>query len=372
MYIHIFSKNKKNLIGILLSGIFFFSCCTSNRPVKTTSEKEKHPVKKNIFEIIDPPQQEIVYFGESIAVQLKCKKNFMPDSISANIGNTPVGITGTGDLEYTLFPKHETAGRKNITLTVYYNDSLHERLNLKIMSLPKEPPRDISYKVIRSFYHDPEAYIQGLLFYKGYLYESTGQPNRSSIRKTDPLNGEILRKKDLEPQYFGEGLSLVGNELYMLTYHARKVFVFDLETFELKRNYNLQTDEGWGLTYNGKDLILSDGSAYIYYFEPEYFSLDKQIEICDNRGLVHSLNEMEITPYGLFANIYTKNNIVLIDPDKGIVTGNLDLTKLIPETVPRNADYCLNGIAYNKKTDTFYITGKQWPVMYEVKLNLDF
>jgi glutaminyl-peptide cyclotransferase len=372
MYTNIFFMNRKNLIGILVSGIFFFSCCTSNKPVKTATEKEKHPVKKNIFEIIAPSQQETVYFGESIALQLKGKKKTVPDSLSANLDNNNVGLTKTGDLDYTLFPRAETAGRKNIILTVYYNDSLRERLNLKIMLLPKEAPKDISYKVIRSFYHDPEAYIQGLLFYKGYLYESTGQPNRSSIRKTNPQNGEVLRKKDLEPQYFGEGLSLVGNELYMLTYHARKVFVFDLETFEPKRNYNLQTEEGWGLTYNGKDLILSDGSAYIYYFEPEYFSLDRQIEICDNKGLVHSLNEIEITPYGLFANIYTKNNIVLIDPDKAIVTGNLDLTGLIPENIPRNADYCLNGIAYNKKTDTFYITGKQWSVMYEIKLDLDF
>jgi glutamine cyclotransferase len=118
-------------------------------------------------------------------------------------------------------------------------------------------------------------------------------------------------------------------------------------------------------------MIISDGSAYLYFFDPEYFTLINQIEVCDNQGLIDSINELEITPYGLFANIYTKSNIVLIDIEKSIIKGILDLSALVPDNLPQNADYVLNGIAYNEKTNTFYVTGKQWPLMFEIKLLLD-
>jgi glutamine cyclotransferase len=361
----------KDFLILLFTSVLFFSCCTTNKSSKQNTTKKKSPSKNKLFNVINPQHEKTVYFDEPLLVELKSRKNILPDSVTASIGNEILDIQKEEELKYLLPLNLITAGRKNITLTLYFNDTLNEKHNVKIVSLPKESPKNIQYEVIRSFYHDPESYTQGLLYHKGYLYESTGQPNRSSVRKVDPENGEVLRKKDLESKYFGEGLSLLKDELYMLTYHAQKVFVFDLETFEEKRSYKLQTREGWGMEYNGKEMVVSDGSATLYYFEPEHFTLEKQIEICDNRGLVHSLNELELTPYGLFSNIYTKNDIVLIDTDRAIVTGILDLSGLIPENVPRNADYCLNGIAYNKETKTFYVTGKQWPIMYEIKLIID-
>lgn len=356
---------------LLIAGILFFSCCSTNKSSNQSSQKKNNLPKNKTFSVIKPLQEEIVYFGDPLSIEFKSKKKTLPDSVFATIGKTVLDVKKEEDLKYSLPLNLNTAGRKNITVTLIFNDTLDEKHTVKIVSLPKESPKIIQYKVVRSFSHDPESYTQGLLYHKGYIYESTGQANRSSVRKIDPKNGDVLRKKDLESKYFGEGLSLLENELYMLTYHAQKVFVFDLETFEEKRSYKLQTREGWGMEYNGEEMIVSDGSATLYYFEPEYFTLEKQIEICDNKGLVHSLNELEFTPFGLFANIYTKNDIVLIDTENAIVTGILDLTELIPEDVPRNADYCLNGIAYNNETKTFYVTGKQWPIMYEIKLIID-
>jgi glutamine cyclotransferase len=369
-------KNKNFLAStgfyiMFIAGVLFFSCCSTNQSSKQSNRKKTNLPKSKIFSVINPLQEEIVYFGDPLSVEFKSKKKILPDSVSASIGKTILEIKSEEDLTYSLPLKLNTAGRKNITFTLFFNDTLVEKHNVKIVSLPKESPKILRYEVVRSFFHDPEAYTQGLLYHDGFIYESTGQANRSSVRKIDPANGDVLRKKDLESKYFGEGLSLLKNELYMLTYHAQKVFVFDLETFEEKRNYKLQTREGWGMEYNGEEMIVSDGSATLYYFEPEYFTLEKQIEICDNKGLVHSLNELELTPFGLFANIYTKNDIVLIDTESAIVNGILDLTELIPENVPRNADFCLNGIAYNDKSRTFYVTGKQWPIMYEIKLIID-
>lgn len=364
--------SHKGFFVLVITGVLFLSCCTTNQS-NIQSEKTKiHKPKNKIFEVISPLQEKTIYWGESLIVEFKSRKKVLPDSISASVGDENLAINKEEDLKYTLPLNFKTAGRKNITLTLFLNDTLSEKHYLKIVSLPKETPKAIQFKVIRSFPHDPEAYTQGLLYHNGYIYESTGQPNRSSVRKVDPKNGEVLRKKDLEPHYFGEGLSLVKDELYMLTYHAQKVFVFDLQSFEEKRNYKLQTREGWGMEFNGEEMIVSDGSATLYYFEPEYFTLKKQIEICNNKGLVHSLNELELTPYGLLANIYTKNIIVLIDLEKAVVKGILDLSEIIPEDVPRNADYCLNGIAYNEKSKTLYVTGKQWPIMYEIRLDVEF
>ena len=155
----------------------------------------------------------------------------------------------------------------------------------------------------------------------------------------------------------------------MLTYRAQMGFVFDPDNFEVKRQFNLQTGEGWGISTYNDTLLLTDGSSNLYFFLPDdYFTLVNQIEVCNDKGLVDNLNELEYTPMGLFSNVYGQDLIYIIDIRQGIVTHFLNLEDLFPKGVARDMDHVLNGIAYNQDSNTFYITGKLWPIMYEIKL----
>lgn len=366
--------NLNVLAGSLLLPVIIltFSCCstkqTKQEPRRSAKDKK---TTENIFTVESPRSYEVITKGQEISIVLSSKKNIIPDSITATIDGEFIVLTpGSINTEYTCNIDNKPYGRIHIGLNIYYSDSLNEYDIVKVLHLPKDEPKKLSYKVIRSFPHDSEAYTQGLIYKDGVLYESTGQQRRSSIRAINPNTGEVIRKKSLEPQYFGEGIAIVGNEIYMLTYRAQIGFVFDLVTFDLIRKFNLQTREGWGLTLQNDTIIMSDGSANLYFFSPDnYFTLLGQKEICNTRGLVNNINELEYTPDGLYSNVYGQHLIYLIDVKKGIVTHELDLTDLFPPNVPLDMDHVLNGIAYNEKSNTFYVTGKQWPVMYEISIS---
>lgn len=349
----------------------FFSCCATNETDKSAQKVKSKTEKTEYFQMLKPAVQQTIVAGESVEVELKQLKTAETDSIKVTYQNISLDIEQKSKLTYRITTPSDKFGQLRIPITIYHSDSLQEIKILRILNLPKESPSIINFKLIRSIAHDPGAYTQGLFYHKGFLYESTGKEGRSSVRCLDPKDGKILRKKDLDAAYFGEGIALHNNEIYMLTYKSQLVFVFDLETFEHKRNYTLQTREGWGLTSYKNNFIASDGSANLYFFEPEYFTLVNQIEVCNNKGLVNYLNEMEYTPYGLFANIYGEDYIVLIDVETGIVKGIADLSSLFPKNLPKDIDHVLNGIAYNPDSKTFYITGKWWPIMYEISFMLD-
>ncbi|MBN2484583.1 MAG: glutaminyl-peptide cyclotransferase [Bacteroidales bacterium] len=356
---------RQGLAAALPLLFVLLSCCTTNT-TKPEKPKKSEKEKAKSFFINKPLKDEMVQLGSNFDVLIGTNKELQPDSVVVSHNGKKMDLYSTGNFSFSCNPAIYKPGRKLIDINIFYSDSLAETHRVFLLFLPIDAPKQLSYKVVRSFPHDPEAYTQGLFYHKGYLYESTGQPNRSSVRCVDPKTGEVLRKRKLEPQYFGEGIALVGDEIFMLTYREHKGFVFKRDDFSLIRTFDLQTEEGWGLTNYGNKLLLSDGSAFIYFFNPEFFTLESQIEVCNNTRLVNNLNELELTPDGLFANIYGQNTIVAIDPETGIVTHTLDLSALFPPDVPHDMDHVLNGIAYNPDTKTYYITGKQWPVMYEI------
>lgn len=375
MITHQIRPNLPKILGALslLLVIISFSCCSSNQTDGTKkTNRIKNAAVSRQFEILSPGSFENVFDNELVTLQLRSKKNFTPDSVLAWVDGNKISLEEDESLAYSFNLSGIKFGRTQIRLDVFYADTLKENHLVKLLHLPSDEPIQINYKVIRRFYHDPEAYTQGLIYHDGTIYESTGQQNRSSVRAVDPDNGEVIRKQALEPQYFGEGIAIVEDEIFMLTYRAQVGFVFDLHTFELKRKFNLQTDEGWGLTTYHDTILMSDGTENLYFFKPDnYFTLLKQKEICTNKGLVNHLNELEYTKYGLFSNVYGHNLIYLIDIDKGIVTHVMDLSDLVPDNISRDYDHVLNGIAFNHKTGTFYVTGKQWPVMFEIDIQLD-
>jgi glutamine cyclotransferase len=200
------------------------------------------------------------------------------------------------------------------------------------------------------------------------LYEGTGQKSRSELKKINPMNGETIMERKLENDFFGEGITLFNNQIYQLTYLSRVGLVYELETFEFIRKFDLQTREGWGLTNDGHNLIVSDGSSILYLYDPEYNTQVGQLDVCDNKGLVNSLNELEYVNGSIFANIYGQSYILEIEAKTGKVIGKLELKDIFPKGIPDNLDYVLNGIAYNPDANTYFVTGKLWPVMYEINI----
>lgn len=355
---------------ILISTPLIFSCCSGNKTSKRKSLSIKHK-KTDFFAVLKPINNQVVRHDSSFILTLAGNNAIGPDSVRVSDLEGEIEITRIDSLNFLIYIKTKLVGNQKYNIEAFYADSISEKHLLNLLVLPNTSPKTYTYKVLRSFEHDPKAYTQGLIYDNGYLYESTGRRKQSSLRRIDVGTGEVVRKKDLEPEFFGEGIALVDKEIYMITYVSHVGFVYDAVTFDLLRKFDLQTMEGWGLTTYGTELILSDGSATLYFFDPKYFILKKQIEVCDIDGHVNKLNELEYTPFGLFANIYGKSNIVLINQNTGIVKGRVELSELFPKGIPDNYDYVLNGIAYNSEKETFYVTGKQWPVIYEIKINID-
>ncbi len=222
-------------------------------------------------------------------------------------------------------------------------------------------------EVVRTLPHAPEAFTQGLLLHNGRFYESTGQYGSSSLREVDPETAEVIRIRQLEPRYFGEGLARVDDRLIQLTWRENTAFVYNLETFDPLGSFSYPT-EGWGLCYDGEVLYMSDGSATLYRRNPVTFELLGQLEVTQAGKAVQRLNELECVGDSIYANIFLSSSIVKIDKRSGRVQTEIDASGLLPLSGrPNHPDAVLNGIAYDPATELFYLTGKLWPTMFEVR-----
>ncbi|MDR2358874.1 MAG: glutaminyl-peptide cyclotransferase [Prevotellaceae bacterium] len=224
--------------------------------------------------------------------------------------------------------------------------------------------KNYSYTVAAVYPHDAQAYTQGLFIHGGILYESTGQYGRSSLRKTDLKTGRVLNMTPLSKHYFGEGSCILNNKIYWLTYMEQTVFVYDLS---LKQTGEFHyPGEGWGLTTDGTHLIMSNGSPVLRFIDPENFAEVRSLNVTCKGSALPMLNELEYINGEIWANVYTENHIVRIDPASGKVNGIIFLNNLLPASLrTRNTDV-LNGIAYDTATSKIYVTGKNWPKLYEI------
>lgn len=220
--------------------------------------------------------------------------------------------------------------------------------------------------VVKEYSHDPKAYTQGLFFWNGQMYESTGQYGESSLRKVDYTTGKVTEKFDFAAKYFVEGSVVLGDNLYVLTWRNKVVFVYDPATLEYKSTWSYPR-EGWGLTTDGKQLIASDGSSTLYFMRTD-FSVTKRMTVRHQGRPVNYLNELEYINGKIWANVYTLDLIMIIDPDSGNVEGVIDCSDLLPQSLRTNDTDVLNGIAFDCKNDKIYLTGKNWPRMYEIRL----
>lgn len=236
-----------------------------------------------------------------------------------------------------------------------------------LTSCQKSQPDHLGYQLVSTRPHDGTAYTQGLQLIGGRLFESTGQYGESTVREVEPATGKILRKRPLAKTVFGEGLTVIGKEMWVLTWKENTVYVLEPDTFKPIRSHTYQ-GEGWGLTTDGKQLIMSDGSSDLKFISPTDFTVSKTLEVKDGQHKIKNLNELEWIDGQIFANIYLTSKIARISPEDGQVTGWLDLAGLKNQlTEPNHADV-LNGIAHDPATGNLLVTGKYWPQMFEIKL----
>jgi len=228
-------------------------------------------------------------------------------------------------------------------------------------------PRNYRYEIVKTYPHDSSAYTQGLIYLDGFLYESTGLSGRSSVRKVDIESGRSLQQFAVLPEYFAEGLTGWGSDLIQLTYQTQTGFVYDRATLKLKSSFPY-TGEGWGLTHDGKRLIMSDGTSTLRFLDPNSFRETGRIVVRDRGQPVRDLNELEYVRGELLANVWQSDRIARISVADGRVTGWIDLTGLLPKSDRSSGDAVLNGIAWDSVGDRLFVTGKLWPSLFEIQL----
>ena len=224
-----------------------------------------------------------------------------------------------------------------------------------------------TYAIVNSFPHDHQAYTQGLVYYNGYFYESTGRHGESSLRKVEIKTGAPLQIHRLDEMYFGEGITLFNDRIIQLTWQAFTGFVYDRKTLLPMEEFYYNT-EGWGITNDGKQLIMSDGSANLYFLEPETFAVSSQIQVTADGIPVRNLNELEYVNGEILANVMPSDRIARINPASGKITAWIDLSGILRSLREGYAVDVLNGIAYDDQNDRLFVTGKLWPKVYEIRI----
>ena len=237
---------------------------------------------------------------------------------------------------------------------------------LGLVSCAEAKVKEYGLQVVAEYPHDTGSYTQGLFFHEGNMYESTGVYGKSTFRLVDLKTGEALKRLDFGKKYFVEGSVILNDNLYILTWESRLAFVYDAKTLEYKSTWKYPR-EGWGITTDGKHLIASDGSANLYFMDENFAQKRKVLVTVEGRP-VRFLNELEYIDGKIWANIYTSDEIVIINPKDGRVEGVIDCRGLLPKSLKTVTTDVLNGIAYDPQTEKIYLTGKNWPKLYEIEL----
>lgn len=319
--------------------------------------------KKYKFNIEIP---EKIKVSEPFSVQITEENQQTYDSVQITFNNASVKVGEKIELS------HLKLGQHPVKATVYY-DGKQKELTRFVTLLADKAPEIYHFKIINTYPHDVNAYTQGLEYHNGFLYESTGQNGASTLRKVELKTGKVLQKIDLPATYFGEGMTIFDDKIIQLTWRNKLGIVYNLSDFKEVKTFDYnQSQEGWGLTHNGKHLIKTDGTERIWFLDPETQKEQYFIEAYTNEQMVENLNELEYVDGKIYANVYQKNIILIVNPDNGAIEGIADMSEL-EQLVSQSqslvkGDEVLNGIAYDEPNKRLFVTGKHWGKLFEIQL----
>ncbi len=328
--------------------------------ISTSCNKEEKDVKK-LFSIETSNNLAKYPFGKTVKFSISNKKNLEISPITYYVNNKKINNN-----EFTF--NIGKLGSKEIKATFNYKDDIVIlKKNIEILSNTKT--KVLKFEIINEYPHDINAYTQGLEFNNGVLYESTGQRGKSSLRKVNYKTGEIEKKHKLTSKYFGEGLTILNNKIYQLTWQSKVGFVYDLENLKQTNTFNyLKSKEGWGICNDGKKIYKSDGTEKIWTLNKETLEEESFIQIYNNNSKIDNLNELEWVNGKIYANIYQNNGIAIINPINGAVEAVINCNSLKDKVTQHKKLDVLNGIAYNPITKTLFVTGKNWDKLFEIRI----
>jgi glutamine cyclotransferase len=316
--------------------------------------------KTSDFSIKTNTEKGSISNNETLHITLENKKNHTLDSVLYSLNGKPIKESSA--------LKNFKLGKQTIEAIVYFNNE-KQTVNTTITILNSETPKIYSYKIINEYPHDITSYTQGIEFFNDTLYESTGQYKESKLRKLDYKTGEVLKNINLADEYFGEGLTILHNKVYQLTWKEDTGFVYDVNSFDKLSSFKYgNSKEGWGLCNNDKSIYKSDGTEKIWLLNPDTLIEEEYIQVYTNKGKIIGINEMEWIEDKIFANRYQKDGVAIINPKNGGVIGVIDFSPLKKMVTQHDGLDVLNGIAYNPKTKSVFVTGKRWDKLFEVEI----
>jgi len=349
----------------LIATLIFLLACNPNSKVKTESKSNKkgNTTTNTISVTIKNDQQKFLP-DDTIFFNYTYNIGVPADSIILYKDNIKNTFKDNHQLFWTN--KNSKVGKQDISFTFYWGDSLQLFAKQKVTIYSDIVPEKYTYKVITTFKHNTSSYTQGLEFDKGILYEGTGQYGESMLMKYNLDKNELLQSINLPNEVFGEGITIMGDKIFQITWKSNLGFVYDKSTFNKLYDINYPTD-GWGLTNDGNNLFMSDGTENVYIMDKEYFTESNRIQVYDNEGPINYINEMEYINGLIYANIYQTNNIIVFEPQTGRVLKIINMTGLLKkEDITTHVDV-LNGIAWDKQNNRIIVTGKLWPKLYQVE-----
>jgi glutamine cyclotransferase len=340
-----------------------FSACknTQNKPNNEQNQTAKQ-VKTNEITIISPQNGQQVRKSEIIDVVYQINNDSLTiDTTVFFVNNKEIArFHGTG---YKWTMNETRAGRQSLRLSMQAKGKEIANASCMVKYFPP-PPQNYTYSVVKQYSHNTAFFTQGLFFDNGFLYEGTGQYGSSALMKIEFETGKVINSVNLSKEFFGEGITLLDDKIYQLSWQERQCFVYDKNSFDKIATIPYQ-NEGWGITTVGNLLAVSNGSSIISFVKPDNFAEVRHIEVCNDKGNVSQLNELEYIDGLIWANVWQTNTIVMINPESGAVVGEIDFSGIYSGA---DSDNCFNGIACDEKTNRIFVTGKRWSRIFEVKV----